>query len=113
MTCNGWRRIMTHGSADRGTVLIDTEAVKGVAIVEGDHLELVEIKLSESGTVAPHVLPIEVLFYVIKGTCRIRIGEKSLDAPAGTAVVSPAGIEKSIECLGGEPAVILACKRLT
>jgi mannose-6-phosphate isomerase-like protein (cupin superfamily) len=46
-------------------------------------------------------------FYVVSGTARFTVGEKSYDAPAGTFVMVPPGASHTFANPGEEPAVLL------
>ena len=46
-------------------------------------------------------------FYVVSGTARFTVGEKSYDAPAGTLVMVPPGAPHTFANPGGQPLVLL------
>jgi quercetin dioxygenase-like cupin family protein len=46
-------------------------------------------------------------FYVVSGTARFTVGEKSYDAPAGTLVMVPPGAPHTFANVSDEPVVLL------
>jgi quercetin dioxygenase-like cupin family protein len=46
-------------------------------------------------------------FYVVSGTARFTVGDKTYDAPAGTLVMVPPGAPHTFANPGEEPAVLL------
>jgi mannose-6-phosphate isomerase-like protein (cupin superfamily) len=107
--------------------------MSGVAIVgpeDGEVLMLpgpVRMRILEDGTTTSHRLGVGEItiaphtegpvqhrhaqhdegFYVVSGTARFTVGEKSYDAPAGTLVMVPPGAPHTFANPGDEPAVIL------
>jgi mannose-6-phosphate isomerase-like protein (cupin superfamily) len=66
-------------------------------------------------TIAPHVsgppqhrhAQHDEGFYVVSGTARFTVGDRSYDAPAGTLVMVPPGAPHTFANVGDEPAVLL------
>ncbi len=101
---------MKTGSFDTGNMVLIGPGLKGCSLVTLEHAELVEIRLEPGASIETHTMPMNVIFYVKQGACRITVGDSSSVFSAGTAVVSPAEIPKSMEHIEGNPAEVLVIK---
>ncbi len=95
-----------------GTSVLSTEGIQVVSLLAVPGAELVEIILEEGAFIGKHSMPMDVVFYVKKGACTITVGDDTQLIPSGTAVLSPAGIPKSIGHAEGITAEVLVIKVL-
>lgn len=103
---------MVTADIHTGTSVLSTEVLQGVSLLTVPGAELVEIILEEGAFIEKHSMPMDVIFYVKKGTCTITVGEETQLIPSGTAVLSPAGVSKSIGHAEGITAEVLVMKVL-
>jgi len=85
-TDDGW------GSSPDGahvTPLIDTDKVGALLL-----------RLAASQSVAPCQMPTAVLYYVIEGQGRLRVGDEQAELKTGSLTVVPAGAVRAISAIG-------------
>ena len=82
------------GEGDTTSLFGDTYVVKAAGEETGGALAVIEAGLApHSGGTPLHVNTLEdENYYVVEGTLAFRVGERTLDAPAGTFVHIPKGV---------------------
>jgi quercetin dioxygenase-like cupin family protein len=81
---------------------------KAIAKDTNGAYSLLENRRDPGGGVDPHTHSIEdESFYVIEGQFTFQLGERSIDAPAGTFVFGPKGVRHSYKNTGTTPGRLL------
>ncbi len=95
---------------ETGITVLDQEGKKGVRLLSMSGAELVEIRLGPHTAIPPHSTPMDVMFFVKRGTCFITLDGVTEEAQAGDAVAGPAGVPHGLENPLEEPAEVLVIK---
>ena len=86
--------VRLSGEGDTTSLFGDTYVVKAAGDETGGALAVIEARLApHSGGTPIHINTLEdENYYVVEGTLTFRLGERTLDAPAGTFVHIPKGV---------------------
>jgi quercetin dioxygenase-like cupin family protein len=70
-----------------------------VTLVKQSGMSLVLTHLHKGGTLAEHATPGAATVQVLDGLARVKIGDESLDLPAGRLIAFDSGVRHSVEAI--------------
>lgn len=76
-------------------------------LINEDSCEVVNLVLKEDDSISPHIKPVDVLFYVIKGTGYIEVGNERYQVQEGDVVYGPKYIPHAVYVMQGEMEVLM------
>lgn len=79
-------------------------------IIEKEEVQVVLLAFEPGQGVPEHKTPVDVFFYVVKGTVEIAIGEDNEEIREGNIVLSPANIPHAIKNNSSGRAMVLVIK---
>lgn len=77
---------------------------------DGEHAQVMEIKLMPGESLKKHITPVDVFFYVLEGSGTVEIGDEQVEVAKDQLVESPKGIPHRLLNEGGEPFRFLVVK---
>jgi mannose-6-phosphate isomerase-like protein (cupin superfamily) len=77
---------------------------------DGEHAQVMEIKLMPGESLKKHVTPVDVVFYVLEGSGVVEIGDERADVTADQLIESPKAIPHRLLNEGNEPFRFLVVK---
>lgn len=101
---------MKHENLKKIEVL-KTENVEGYKLAETEFNEIIELELHATGIVDAHSLPINVVFYVVKGTGIITIDGELFNAHEGDVIEVKANAQRSWKNENNELLKLLVIKQ--
>jgi quercetin dioxygenase-like cupin family protein len=87
----------------------DYSSVVG-GVVEGDRMIVALMRMPAGTGAEPHSHPNEQWIYVLEGTFRARIGDKEIEAKAGSVVYIPSNVVHSGGATADADVVFFTCK---
>lgn len=90
--------------------VLDAPGISGDRLAVFDEFEMVRLSIAPGKEIAPHAMPIKVVFYLIAGSGVFSCDGKSYEVEAGSAVECPAGAERGWRNSGDENVEILVLK---
>ncbi len=93
-----------------GTCVLSQGDKRGSRLLSASGAELIEIRLEPGAVLPPHTTPMDVMFYVVSGRCRITIGEETQEVPAGSAAACPAQVPHGLINSSVLPVTVLVYK---
>lgn len=73
---------------------------RGIAarfLVERKDVQVINLVVRAGGTVERHITPVDVFFYVVRGSGSVEIGDEVEQVQAGDLIVSPANIPHGLK----------------
>ena len=77
---------------------------------KNENVTITNIKLNTDEKVPPHKVPVDVFFYIIKGSGKITIGEETKDVTANEIIICPPNTMMSLWADKGEEFVFINVK---
>lgn len=75
-----------------------------------DNAQVMHITLQAGETLKPHITPVDVFFYILKGSVDVRVGDETIAVEKDNLVESPRGIVHCLSNNSKEVARILVVK---
>ncbi|HDQ44885.1 MAG TPA: cupin domain-containing protein [bacterium] len=97
---------MTILRKDEGTVIFRKDGATGIEKTPA----LVVLKIRPGCGIAPHALPVQAVFYILRGTGVMTLGGEKVTLSAGDLAAAEPGVERAWENPGRHPLEILAIK---
>jgi len=89
---------------------LKAEKVEAKKIPTGFSAQCVNIVLQPGGNLPVHTTPVDVIFYVLKGTGTVEIGEEKKEVSEGMFIESPRNILHGWSNFGKEELSVLVIK---
>lgn len=93
-----------------GRIIKDDSGVVARVVYSAPEAMLVHIDIRPEGFVKPHVMPVDMEYFVIEGRGRFILGEESMEAGPGVCIPNPAGVPHGIRNIGAGNLRVLAVK---
>lgn len=76
-------------------------------LINEDSCEVINFILKEDESISPHIKPVDVIFYIIRGTGFIEVGNERYQVQEGDVVYGPKYIPHAVYVLQGEMEVLM------
>ncbi len=90
--------------------IMNKNGFKAVKTKTTFNTEIVKITLEKGAVVPTHTTPVDVIFFILKGTAIIKIGEEEKEAVKGNMIESPKDIPHSLYNKSDEEMEVLVIK---
>ncbi len=77
---------------------------------DGEHAQVMEIKLMPGESLKKHITPVDVFFYVLEGSGQVEIGDERTDVSKDQLIESPKGVPHRLMNEGDETFRFLVVK---
>ena len=94
-------------------IIYDTEGVTGRKLNEENGCEYVRLCIAVKKEVAPHVLPMPVTFFVLKGFAELTVDDDKMRLEKGDLIEVKAGSSRGWLNTGNEKLQLLAIKHMS
>jgi len=88
------------------------EIEKASKLLNKEYAQIIQMNLNPNDKVLDHKTPVDVSFYIIKGTVLMKIGEEEKQVEEGDLIESPKNIVHSFENNSNKNAKVLVIKHM-